>query len=119
MKMKNSGFWVLIAIIAMIGIVFGFFIERPYTFHGSLIDPAVPAPKFTLDSSQGGSYHLEERKGKFQLVFFGYTHCPDVCPATLFEMKEIKSRLKDNSEYIEFLFITVDPDRDTQEQLSR
>ncbi|MBW6471594.1 MAG: SCO family protein [Anaerolineaceae bacterium] len=117
--MKNPGFWFLIVMIAAVGIVFGFVIERPYTFRGSVIDPAVPAPKFTLLSSQGGEYRLDSKTGKFVLIFFGYTYCPDVCPTTLYEMKEIKTRLKDKAENIEFVFITVDPERDTQDQLER
>ena len=117
--MKNSGFWFLLVMIAVVGIVFGFVIKRPYTFRGSVIDPAVPAPEFSLLSSQGGEYRLGSRTGKFILIFFGYTHCPDVCPTTLYEMKEIKARLKDKAENIEFVFITVDPERDTQEQLTR
>lgn len=117
--MKNSGFWFLLVMITVVGIVFGFVIERPYTFRGSVIDPAVPAPEFSLLSSQGGVYRLGSRTGKFILIFFGYTHCPDVCPTTLYEMKEIKARLKDKAENIEFVFITVDPERDTQEQLTR
>ncbi len=117
--MKNSGFWFLLVVIAAVGIVFGFVVERPYTYRGSLIDPAVPAPEFSLLSSQGGDYRLDSRTGKFILIFFGYTHCPDVCPTTLYEMKEIKARLKDKAENIEFVFITVDPERDTQDQLKR
>lgn len=117
--MKNSGFWSLILLIAVVGIVFGFVIERPHTFTGSVIDPAVPAPEFSLLSSQGGEYRLVSRTGKFVLIFFGYTHCPDVCPTTLYEMKEIKARLKEKAEKIEFVFITVDPERDTQDQLTR
>ena len=117
--MKNSGFWLLLLVIAAVGIVFGFVIERPHTFRGSVIDPAVPAPEFSLLSSQGGEYRLETKTGKFVLIFFGYTFCPDVCPTTLYEMKEIKAKLKEKAENIEFVFITVDPQRDTQEQLSR
>lgn len=117
--MKNSGFWFLLVIIAAVGILFGFVIERPYTFRGSVIDPAVPAPEFSLLSSQGGEYRLDSKTGKIVLIFFGYTYCPDVCPTTLYEMKEIKARLKDKAENIEFVFVTVDPDRDTQEQLTR
>ncbi len=117
--MKNSGFWSLILLIAFVGIVFGFVIERPHTFTGSVIDPAVPAPEFSLLSSQGGEYRLVSSTGKFVLIFFGYTHCPDVCPTTLYEMKEIKARLKEKAEKIEFVFITVDPERDTQDQLTR
>jgi protein SCO1/2 len=117
--MKNSGFWFLLVLIAAVGVVFGFVVERHYTFRGSVIGPAVPAPQFSLPSSQGEEYSLVSRTGKFVLIFFGYTYCPDVCPTTLYEMKEIKARLKDKAENIEFVFITVDPERDTLEQLTR
>ena len=116
--MKNSYFWWLIVAIALIGIVFGVIFVKPHVFSGSVIDPAIPAPDFTLPSSQGGEYQLSDRTGKFVLIFFGYTHCPDVCPTTLYEMKEIKARLKEYANNVEFVFITVDPDRDTQEQLT-
>lgn len=117
--MKISGFWFLIILIALVGVTFGFLIERPHTFRGSVIDPAVQAPNFSLQSSQGGEYDLQTKTGKYVLIFFGYTFCPDVCPTTLYEMKEIKARLKDKAEKIDFVFITVDPERDTQDQLSR
>lgn len=117
--MKNSSFWSLVIFIIVIGVFFGFIYEKPYTFRGSLIDPAVEAPDFSLQSSQGGEYHLKSRTGNYILIFFGYTYCPDVCPATLFEMKQIKQTLKDKAENIDFVFITVDPERDTQDQLSR
>lgn len=116
--MKNSYFWWVVLGIAVIGVVFGVLLVKPHVFSGSVIDPAIPAPDFKLLSSQGGEYQLSDRTGKFVLIFFGYTHCPDVCPTTLYEMKEIKNRLKDQADNIEFVFITVDPERDTQEQLT-
>src|SRR5690606_13539245 len=116
--MKNTSFWSLIILILVVAVFFGFIYEKPYTYRGSLIDPAVEAPDFILTSSQGGEYHLKSRSGNYILIFFGYTFCPDVCPATLFEMKQIKQKLNDKADNIDFVFVTVDPDRDTQEQLS-
>lgn len=117
--MKNKNFWFLILLIVATALIFGFVIERPYTFRGSVIDPAVEAPDFTLTSNQGDEYHLKSRNGQIVLIFFGYTYCPDVCPTTLYEMKEIKGRLGDKAEKVDFVFITVDPERDTQDQLSK
>ncbi|HSM26342.1 MAG TPA: SCO family protein, partial [Anaerolineaceae bacterium] len=117
--MKISKFWLLIFALILAGIFFGFFFERPHNFRGSVIDPASKAPEFSLISSQGGEYNLQTKTGKYKLLFFGYTFCPDVCPTTLYEMKEIKARLRDKAENIEFIIITVDPDRDSQEQLSK
>ncbi len=52
-------------------------------------------------------------RGKTFLVFFGFTHCPDVCPTTLFEMSEILRKLGSDADRTAGVFITVDPERDT------
>ena len=52
-------------------------------------------------------------KGKPSLVFFGFTHCPDVCPTTLFEVSEILQALGTDADRVGALFVTVDPERDT------
>ncbi len=104
-------------------LVAGLTLNRPYTFRGSVIDPAVPAADFTLTDAQGGDFTLRDQKGALVLVFFGYTTCPDVCPATLGEMREIRrrlqadSRLAQQAESIRYVFITVDPQRDTPERM--
>lgn len=107
-----------IAILAGIGIVYATMTyARPYAYQGSLIDPPVLAPNFTLVDQHGQSFRLDEQKGNVVLIFFGYTHCPDVCPVTLTDFKEIKAQLDNQSKDVIFLFITADPQRDTPEQL--
>jgi protein SCO1 len=61
---------------------------------------------------------LADFKGNAVLVFFGFTQCPDVCPTTLAEMKAVKARLGDEGKRFQVLFVTVDPERDTQELLA-
>ena len=117
--MKKLGFWWLIIAVAMIGLIFGVIFVKPYSLKGSIIDPPIPAPNFILKSSHGNEFNLVEHQGKFVLIFFGYTFCPDVCPTTLYEMKELKNRLGDKAKNVEFVFITLDPERDTKDQLSR
>ena len=85
-----------------------------------------PAP-VALQSSVGGSFRLtdhngrpitdQDLKGQPFLVFFGFTHCPDVCPTTLFEVSEILRALGGGGERVRALFVTVDPERDTPEKL--
>jgi protein SCO1/2 len=107
-----------IAILAGIGIIYATMTyARPYAYQGSLIDPPVLAPSFTLVDQHGQSFRLDEQVGKVVLMFFGYTHCPDVCPVTLTDFKEIKTQLDTQSKDVAFLFITADPERDTPEQL--
>ena len=90
---------------------------QPYTYQGSLIDPAAPAPDFTLTAPDASAYHLASQRGKVVLIFFGYTHCPDVCPVTLSEFKAIRQQLGPRADEVQFLFITVDPERDTPQLL--
>ena len=81
----------------------------------------------TQPSSVGGPFQLIDQDGKtvteadFQgkplLVFFGFTHCPDICPTTLFEVSEIFNRLGNDAEKVNAIFVTVDPERDTPEKL--
>jgi len=94
------------------------FLGGAYTFKGSLIDPPVPAADFSLTDQHGELFQLSAQKGKVVLIFFGYTNCPDVCPITLTDFKRIKSELGDQAEEVRFVFITVDPERDTVERLS-
>lgn len=80
------------------------------------------APDFTLqifDELGGGEFTLSEQRGKVVLLFFGYTHCPDVCPTTLYDYKQIKERLGDDAAAVRFVFITVDPERDTRDLLQK
>lgn len=92
-------------------------ISTPYVFKGSIIDPPIEAPDFELVTYDGETYRLNDQKGKLVLIFFGYTNCPDVCPTTLAEYKQIRMLLGDRADNVEFLFITIDPERDTQERL--
>lgn len=116
--MSNKGFWTLIIFLVLVGIIFGVVFAKPYTVRGTLFDPPVKAENFELVSSQGGMYRLSEHNEKFVMIFFGYTSCPDVCPTTLFALKQVKERLGELANNIEFVFITVDPARDTQSQMS-
>ena len=85
-----------------------------------------PAP-IAMPSAVGGPFNLvdqnskpitdKDMNGHPFLVFFGFTHCPDVCPTTLFEVSEILRALGPGAKDVRALFITVDPERDTPEKL--
>ena len=107
-----------IAILVGFGIVYTTLtFARPYTYQGSLIEPPVSAPDFELVDQRGQPFRLNGLRDKVTLIFFGYTHCPDVCPVTLTDFKKIKAQLGNQSKDVVFLFITTDPERDTPEQL--
>src|SRR3546814_5497793 len=73
---------------------------------------------FELTTHRDGALTNEDLKGKPYLVFFGFTHCPDICPTTLFELTSLMQDLGPDAEKITPLFITIDPERDTQELLA-
>jgi len=79
---------------------------------GSATASAIGGP-FKLVDQNGASISDEDIKGRPFLVFFGYTHCPDICPATLFEVSEVMHALGKDADRTGALFITVDPERDT------
>lgn len=68
---------------------------------------------FKLATTKGGELESTSLKGKPYGVFFGFTHCPEVCPTTLFEMSAAMKELGDSAKDFRLLFITVDPERDT------
>lgn len=90
---------------------------QPYRFRGSLIDPPVPAIDFTLVDQHHQPFRLSEQRGKVVVMAFGYTLCPDVCPATLAEFTQIRRLLGSRADQVRFVFITVDPERDTPTRL--
>ncbi len=76
------------------------------------------AKGFTLTDHTGKRRTLADFKGKVVVVFFGYTHCPDVCPTTLVEMAGIMKTLGPGAARLQVLFITLDPERDTPELMA-
>lgn len=74
---------------------------------------------FALTDHNGQRRTLADFKGKVVTVFFGFTHCPDVCPTTLGEMAVVMKELGKDADRLQVLFVTVDPERDTAEVLKR
>ena len=82
--------------------------------HSPLAEESVGiVPRYLLQDPYGRSVTSEDFRGRFQLIAFGYTYCPDICPTTLVEMAEILKRLGDRAKRLQPIFITVDPERDT------
>ncbi len=90
---------------------------RQPAFKGTVLQDPVPAPDFTLTDQHGRPFRLSDQKGHVVLLFFGYTHCPDVCPTTLSIWKQVEAQLGDDAKKVRFVFITADPERDTPQRL--
>jgi protein SCO1 len=70
---------------------------------------------FTLASARGGVVDEAALRGNPYAIFFGFTHCPEVCPTTLYEMSALLEKLGDDARDFRVFFVTVDPERDTAE----
>ncbi len=77
------------------------------------------AKGFALTDHTGKPRTLADFRGKVVIVFFGYTHCPDVCPTTLAELKQVMGKLGADADRVQVLFITLDPERDTPKVLAQ
>lgn len=74
---------------------------------------------FVLIAQDGATFDLADHRGEVFLLFFGYTHCPDFCPATLSLLGQVYELLGEDGGDVTTLFVTIDPDRDTPEALAR
>jgi protein SCO1/2 len=85
----------------------------------ALIGQTRPLPPFTLLDQKGQPFGNERLNGKWSFIFFGYTHCPDVCPTTMSTLNEAMGNITQNGDEqnTQVLFISVDPERDKLEQL--
>lgn len=84
---------------------------------GSTGTPAIGGP-FTLETTDGKTVTDRTYRGKWTVIYFGYTFCPDACPTALGNMSVALEKLGKDAEKIQPIFITVDPDRDTRQVMS-
>jgi len=87
-------------------------------FHGVDVTGSNLGPDFRLVDHNGKERTLADFRGKVVALFFGYTHCPDVCPTTLLDMSNRLEELKADGDKLRMIFVTVDPGRDTQAYLA-
>jgi protein SCO1 len=103
-----------IFVIVGIAILVTALIRRPAEFKGTAYEPKA-AEAFDLPTADGGRFRLEDQKGKTVVLFFGFTHCHDVCPLTMANLKQAVSQMGPGAQDVQVVFVTVDPDRDTSE----
>lgn len=96
--------------------------ESAPAYAGELRGAVITPPRdvdFSLMSTTGQEFSLSEHKGQTILLFFGYRTCPDFCPNTLTSMRHIYQDLNNPVDQVKVVFVTVDPDRDTLENLAQ
>jgi protein SCO1 len=91
----------------------------PPKFRSTDITGADYGRTLELNDFDGKPRRLQDFRGKAVVLFFGYTHCPDVCPTTLADLAQAMRQLGKDAERVQVLFVTVDPERDTAEALKR
>lgn len=93
--------------------------SQPVNYVASDITGAAYAKNFQLMDHRGNLRTLADFRGKVVAVFFGYTHCPDVCPTTLSDFAMALKLLGKDAEKVQVIFVTLDPERDTPELLAQ
>lgn len=110
---------VLISLAALVGVAVAYTVFRPHTFAGTVLQSPEPAPALDgLVFSTGEAADLSAFAGDVVLVFFGYTHCPDICPVTLARAAQAKEAMGSDGEGLQVLMVSVDPERDTPEVMA-
>ncbi|OEV02229.1 hypothetical protein AN217_03005 [Streptomyces qinglanensis] len=96
-------------------------VEKQQHKGGTVLDQPFSKPDLTLTDTHGKSYDLiEKTKGRPTLLYFGYTHCPDICPLTMSNISVAKSKLpEEQQKKLRVVFVTSDPKRDTPEELRK
>jgi cytochrome oxidase Cu insertion factor (SCO1/SenC/PrrC family) len=109
------GIATLVAIVAVVGLVWHWDTRQAQTSAGE----ALIGGPFTLTDQHGKRVTEKDFAGRYMLIYFGYTFCPDICPTSLTTMAAALDRLpQEQAEQVVPVFITVDPARDTVEQLA-
>ncbi|MCI8208727.1 copper-binding protein [Pseudomonas sp. S25] len=119
-------------LVAIVALILGLTVNRVLSGKGSgdqtaLIDAGIillpqsrKLPDLTMTNQDGQPVQINEFKDKWTLLFFGYTYCPDICPTTLAQLRQIKSELPEEAlSKLRVVLVSVDPNRDTPQQLKQ
>jgi protein SCO1/2 len=95
--------------------------RRPPELHGTMLQSAPPPADVALIGADGEEVRLSDlsdQNGKWTLLYFGYTYCPDICPTTLSTLNQSIELLGERAENVQVVMVTVDPERDTPERIA-
>ncbi|WP_124553617.1 SCO family protein [Methylophilus methylotrophus] len=111
--------WVYLALILLTTLLVACQQGSSASFIGTDLTGTQFGKPLSLTDHTGKLRSMNDFKGKVVVLFFGYTHCPDVCPTTMSDLKQTMKLLGDKADDVQVLFVTVDPERDTQEVLAQ
>ena len=126
--MNRGIFLTVAACLGFMALILALFLSRFYTpreltldeyktLGAYFIDPPRQLAEFQLKDDSGDIFLPDQFKDKWNILFFGFTYCPDICPLTMKQMSDVRQSLGENSEKIRFFLVSVDPDRDKPENL--
>jgi protein SCO1/2 len=130
-QQRNGVRYTVIAIVVFICVVMGLFLNKisvprilsdaDLRLNGTFVFEKPRIFKdFTLRDQHGDIFKLQQLEGKWSLLFFGYTGCPDICPTTMTLLKQVKDQLNEEiREQVQFIMVSVDPARDTVDVLAQ
>lgn len=109
----------LVVAVAVIATVFAVYsqMDRQNTARNKLDDSLQFGGDFQMVDDEGTPVSQKDILGKPTVMFFGFTYCPDVCPTTLANLSDLMERLGDDADRMNFVFVSVDPERDTPEKM--
>ena len=125
----NRGIYITVATcLGLIALILALFLSRFYTprdltiddyklLGAYFIDPPRQLSDFSLVDDSSSVFTAEQFKGNWNILFFGFTYCPDICPITMKQMVDVKEYLGEKGEDISVFLVSVDPDRDKPENL--
>ncbi len=126
--MTNRTLWILAATVfvtAMIGCSAAPVTDVPADLpvindlRGAVLTPPRQLTDFSISSTTGQPFTLSEHEGEVILLYFGYRTCPDFCPTTFAELRRVYAELGEPHDKVKIVFVTIDPERDTMENLTR
>jgi protein SCO1/2 len=119
-------------LVAVVALVLGLTVNKVLSNKGqadptALLDAGIvllpqsrTLPELSFVDQNGQTYDVDQFEGKWSLLFFGYTFCPDICPATLAQLRQLQGQLSEQARAnLQVMLISVDPNRDTPEQLKK
>jgi len=118
--MDKRYFWVgtgILSLMVLAAVMATILIRMPQAFSGSVINPASPAPDFSLTSQTGATVRLSDFRGKYVLLFFGYSHCTEECPVSMAVLAKARSELGAQANNVQVLFVSTDPATDSQQSM--